>query len=621
MVDLNYTDKNGVDVGVIKGYNLDLAYGRDENNFLLELPLKETELTSRCIIYMEGTDIGGIIDKPGVSTASKRIRFKGRTWHGIMAGHVLCPDPGVDFLVFDGEANEVIREMIDMVGLTDIFTVSTQDSGIEIDNYLCRYGDLYHSIVDMLFQATGKLHMEYKDKHVELSAVPYIDYSQNEEWDASQKDFNADRDDRPVNHIVCLGSGDLSNRYVIHLFADENGGLQAYTSSNNPYKDSDYILDRSGQQLFGMDEVTYVFDYANAKDTWNYMMLHEKPADFDKNFGRYYVLNENGTKYIPLEADKATIYTLLPSQPVDWSTKCDEYYYRYVTDEEVSYRHVSWDKTNKYTLLSAQPADWAEEYGGYYYLDNGNYKAVPGDEKVIYKAVADATAKNGWSKNYGNYYLRTWDGTQYVYTRVAGVTKYKYEVQTKKPSDWSKNYSNYYKKKAEGSGYEKVTATSAGKAPSWKKKKYYTRYSYTKAPKFKSKNTYYIMETHEVAPAWKASTYYYATSVKVAPGFEANKYYYATEVTYNPKWAAGMYYELFIDHYADLVANAIVKFKEYYDCDSIKIELNPGNEYDIGDVVGASENVTGLSVWQPITKKIVKINQNKKTISYEVGGK
>ena len=40
----------------------------------------------------------------------------------------------------------------------------------------------------------------------------------------------------------------------------------------------------------------------------------------------------------------------------------------------------------------------------------------------------------------------------------------------------------------------------------------------------------------------------------------------------------------------------------------------------IGDIVGAKENVTGISVWQPITKKIIKIINGKINIDYEVGG-
>ena len=41
-------------------------------------------------------------------------------------------------------------------------------------------------------------------------------------------------------------------------------------------------------------------------------------------------------------------------------------------------------------------------------------------------------------------------------------------------------------------------------------------------------------------------------------------------------------------------------------------------KYDIGDIVGAFENNTGIFVAQPITKKIVTIERDKESIRYEV---
>lgn len=47
------------------------------------------------------------------------------------------------------------------------------------------------------------------------------DYSQDEEFDTSQVDFEVSRNYSPVNHIIALGQGDLADRAVIHIFADE----------------------------------------------------------------------------------------------------------------------------------------------------------------------------------------------------------------------------------------------------------------------------------------------------------------------------------------------------------------------------------------------------------------
>lgn len=42
--------------------------------------------------------------------------------------------------------------------------------------------------------------------------------------------------------------------------------------------------------------------------------------------------------------------------------------------------------------------------------------------------------------------------------------------------------------------------------------------------------------------------------------------------------------------------------------------------YDIGDLIEARENITGLTVKECITKKIVKIEDDTVKITYEVGG-
>ena len=74
-----------------------------------------------------------------------------------------------------------------------------------------------------------------------------------------------------------------------------------------------------------------------------------------------------------------------------------------------------------------------------------------------------------------------------------------------------------------------------------------------------------------------------------------------------------------MDHFAELVAGGLERLKESYECDSISVNLDLEGNYDIGDIVGATENITGISVWQPITKKIVTIQRNKETITYEIG--
>ena len=73
-MDLIYTYSQKKDIGVVKDYTMDLAYGSDENNFELVVPLsKDNIIEYDSIVYMDGTEYGGFIDERIVSTTSSNI--------------------------------------------------------------------------------------------------------------------------------------------------------------------------------------------------------------------------------------------------------------------------------------------------------------------------------------------------------------------------------------------------------------------------------------------------------------------------------------------------------------------------------------------------------------------
>lgn len=106
---------------------------------------------------------------------------------------------------------------------------------------------------------------------------------------------------------------------------------------------------------------------------------------------------------------------------------------------------------------------------------------------------------------------------------------------------------------------------------------------------------------------------------KTAPQFEEGVYFELQKVKRAPTFGDGIYVK-YEDNYKLLVENGIKKFTELLQRDKIAITLNPIEQYDIGDIVGAKDEVTGLTVVQPISKKIFKITGDKKSINYETGG-
>ena len=245
-MELIHADANHVMLGTLERYELDLAFGSDENDFECVMVISDhccrtgEYLAMQDVVagHVKYTEYGGRIDGVCVDTGKETVTYSGRTWQGILSKKIVCPDDGQDYLVLSGDANEVLAILIQRTGLGDLFETSGEKAGITITSYqMDRYIDAYTGIRKMLKCAGAKLVMYYREGKVYMSAVPLVDYSQDEEWDSDQMNFQISSNERPVNHLICLGKGDLSERMVRHLY----------------------------MTFFGVDEVTETYDYSNVE--------------------------------------------------------------------------------------------------------------------------------------------------------------------------------------------------------------------------------------------------------------------------------------------------------------------------------------------------------------------
>ena len=568
-MDLIYTNAAKEDIGVLFDYQFDLAFGSDENDFQVKMALNQHCCEAGYFVYIEGTEYGGIIDSVEVDTEQQTVVYSGRTWHGILSGHVIQPDSGFDYYVADGDANAIIADIIARLGLEGIFAVSAEASDIEIIKYkFARYTDAYSGICDMLADFDGKLKMEHRVDTIVLSAVWRKDFSKDEEWDDSQVGFNVKKNYRPVNHLICLGSGNLKNRHVIHLFTDENGGVLPYATTQAPDEDSDYILDTSAQILFGVDEVADVYDYGSAQTAENHILLTEQPDDWSSNYENYFKKDaENG--FVGVEG--------------------------------------KW--VDEYTVLTAQPADWAEAYANYFTKNGDKYVAVEGDPLAMYSLLNKKPSD--WDENYGNYFTYWSDGLTFDYKKVNSATRYKYMVQTMQPSDFGTNFKNYYA--------WKDAWVDAGGAELGDETFYPAGYYQLESSQYWQPNRFYTKVSYHVAPTWEPGKYYTVNHDIAAPAFASGVYYSYEHKLIKPSFVVDTYFRRAYDNYADLVAGGLEKLKDSHHSDTINIDFDTDAQYDIGDIVGANEHSTGVAVWQPITKKIVTIANNKETVNYKIG--
>ena len=249
-MDLIYTDAIRQDVGVLKDFTLDLAFGSDENDFELTMDVSNHCCEPNSLVYIENTEYGGIIDGIGVVTKDDQLTYRGRTWQGILGSKVIEPDVGKAYLTVSGDANQIINDLFLRCNVSELFIAPSEPSGLYIDDYsFDRYTDLYSGIKKMVEALDGKLKFSFANGTVTVSALPAVDYSQDEQFDSDTVEMNVEKYSNFVNHLICLGGDKLEERIVIHLYVDKNGFI-------------------TGEQtLSGLQELAKVYDYPNTEST------------------------------------------------------------------------------------------------------------------------------------------------------------------------------------------------------------------------------------------------------------------------------------------------------------------------------------------------------------------
>lgn len=234
-------DQNLRDVKPVMDADIDIEIGSDKNDY--EIKIRRNRWDKRYaygnIFYIKNTEFGGIIGRKKINTAEDTISLYGRTWRGKLDKKIIRPPAGQDYRKVSGELNAVLNTLV-TEQFNDYFVVSQADTGATVTNYqFDRYCTLLSGIVKMLKSVGFKLHIEYIQQergqpgYVELSAVSIVDYSEQIELSQdSRLNFTFDETKNGVNHLICLGKGELQNRQVIDLYVGQNGSIgttQYYT--------------------------------------------------------------------------------------------------------------------------------------------------------------------------------------------------------------------------------------------------------------------------------------------------------------------------------------------------------------------------------------------------------
>ena len=194
-----------------------------------------------------------LLGKIKSSTKEQNIFVYGSTFRGILAKKIIEPARGEDYRTVSGELNEVLRELVEECALSSLFSVPTVDTEVLVTFQFDRYCTLLDGIEKMLNREGYRLDIRYiknnVDAYVRLQAVPQVDYSGRKEFSQDGGlSFVATNDQGGVNHLICLGKGELKDRIVKHLYVQKNGSI-------------------GGQQYYtGIEENTETYDYSSAEE-------------------------------------------------------------------------------------------------------------------------------------------------------------------------------------------------------------------------------------------------------------------------------------------------------------------------------------------------------------------
>lgn len=247
MVDnLIYSTSSGEEIGVIKFRDADFEVGQEDNSFLITMLRSEyTPFPAKGRIYLPGTEYGGIIGAVETNTAQDTIAVGGYTWRGMMTKKIIEPLPGDDYAKDSGELNEVISARVE-AAFPGLFVGSGEDTGVSVSNFQYdRYTTLEAGLTKMLKSVGYRLNLSYRPaiNSVIVSAVPIVDYSYDVVFSSDMRlNYQMKTQTIGVNHLICLGKGELKDREVYNLYVDNKGKIS------------------TTQYYFGVDEVAEVYD-------------------------------------------------------------------------------------------------------------------------------------------------------------------------------------------------------------------------------------------------------------------------------------------------------------------------------------------------------------------------
>jgi len=247
-----YLDNNLREIGVLNFQKIDIDVAGDMD---FEVTISRGDYTDGLdigtIVAVEGTEYGGVINEKISDSSSGSIIFKGKSFRGVLNSHVLIPETSQNLRVY-GSMGMEIDKLLKRVNIHSHFSADlsdTQQVSVTLDRY-CTVLEALNTVAKAINKRFEVIYVRGKEGTqgtIQIIFNEIDDYSKEIELsEDSRIDFKVSTSKGGVNHLICLGRGDLDQREILHLFVDGRGQIT------------------ETQYYFGIDEISQVYDYNNA---------------------------------------------------------------------------------------------------------------------------------------------------------------------------------------------------------------------------------------------------------------------------------------------------------------------------------------------------------------------
>lgn len=247
MADIILFDKDFAEIGIVS-LDIDAECGTEGSNDF-EIKTDSIQEYEPYGLYLEGSEIGGVLEYEKSQTGTPVQTLKGWMWRGLLTQKIIEPPTGENYMIVSGDANEILADMLSDV-LGGFFNVP-EDETVTISNYqFPLYCTMLEGLEGMLeaYDYRLSIHADKVGSRVVVTceAVPSVTVSGV---------FNEDNgipmifesDNMGVNHLLCAGSGQLQQRTKINLYCDVNGNIST-TQSIFGFNERMAFFDDSGSE-------------------------------------------------------------------------------------------------------------------------------------------------------------------------------------------------------------------------------------------------------------------------------------------------------------------------------------------------------------------------------------